>query len=31
MIIQPLGKRVLVEPMEQEEKVGTIIIPDTAK
>jgi chaperonin GroES len=31
MIIQPLGKRVLVEPLEQEEKVGTIIIPDTAK
>jgi chaperonin GroES len=31
MNIQPLGKRVLVEPLEQEEKVGTIIIPDTAK
>jgi len=31
MNIQPLDERVLVEPMEQEEKVGTIIIPDTAK
>ncbi len=31
MNIQPLGKKVLVEPLEQEEKVGTIIIPDTAK
>lgn len=31
MKVQPLDKRVLVEPMEQEEKVGSIIIPDTAK
>lgn len=31
MKIQPLDERVLVEPIEQEEKVGTIIIPDTAK
>ncbi len=31
MKIQPLDERVLVEPIEQEEKVGPIIIPDTAK
>jgi len=31
MNIQPLDDRVLVEPMELEEKVGSIIIPDTAK
>jgi len=31
MKIQPLDERVLVEPIEQEEKVGAIIIPDTAK
>jgi len=31
MKIQPLDERVLVEPQEQEEKVGSIIIPDTAK
>lgn len=31
MNIQPLDERVLVEPLEQEEKVGSIIIPDTAK
>ena len=31
MKIQPLDERVLVEPMEEEEKVGSIIIPDTAK
>lgn len=31
MKVQPLDERVLVEPMEQEEKVGSIIIPDTAK
>jgi len=31
MKIQPLDERVLVEPVEQEEKVGSIIIPDTAK
>jgi len=31
MKIQPLDERVLVEPIEQEEKVGSIIIPDTAK
>jgi chaperonin GroES len=32
MAIKPLGDRILVKPMEQaEEKVGGIIIPDTAK
>jgi chaperonin GroES len=31
MKIQPLDDRVLVEPVEAEEKVGSIIIPDTAK
>ena len=31
MKIQPLDERVLVEPLEAEEKVGSIIIPDTAK
>jgi chaperonin GroES len=31
MKVQPLDERVLVEPMEQEEKIGSIIIPDTAK
>jgi chaperonin GroES len=31
MNIQPLDERVLVEPLEVEEKVGSIIIPDTAK
>lgn len=31
MKIQPLDERVLVEPLETEERVGTIIIPDTAK
>jgi len=31
MNVQPLDERVLVEPIEQEEKVGSIIIPDTAK
>jgi chaperonin GroES len=31
MKIQPLDERVLVEPQEIEEKVGSIIIPDTAK
>jgi chaperonin GroES len=31
MKVQPLDERVLVEPMELEEKVGSIIIPDTAK
>jgi chaperonin GroES len=31
MNIQPLDERVLVEPSDVEEKVGTIIIPDTAK
>ena len=30
--IQPLGDRVLVEPLEAEEKTsGGIVIPDTAK
>jgi len=32
MTIQPLGDRVLIKPLEeQEQKVGNIIIPDTAK
>jgi len=31
MKIQPLDERVLVEPLEIEERVGSIIIPDTAK
>jgi chaperonin GroES len=31
MNVQPLDERVLVEPMEMEEKVGSIIIPETAK
>lgn len=31
MKVQPLDDRVLVEPLEEEEKVGSIIIPDTAK
>ncbi len=32
MKVQPLGDRVLVEPMEAEEKTkGGIVIPDTAK
>lgn len=31
MNVQPLDDRVLVQPVEEEEKVGSIIIPDTAK
>ena len=31
MNVQPLDDRVLVEPIEKEEKVGSIVIPDTAK
>ena len=32
MAIEPLGDRILLKPVEQEEeKVGGIIIPDTAK
>ena len=31
MKVQPLDDRVLVEPLEEEGKVGSIIIPDTAK
>ena len=31
MKIQPLGDRVLVEPVKEEVKKGGIIIPDTAK
>lgn len=32
MSIKPLADRVLIEPLqEQEEKIGNIIIPDTAK
>ncbi len=31
MKIQPLDDRVLVKPVEEEEKAGPLIIPDTAK
>ncbi len=31
MNVQPLDDRVLVEPIQEEEKVGSIVIPDTAK
>ncbi len=31
MKVQPLDDRVLVLPLDSEEKVGSIIIPDTAK
>jgi chaperonin GroES len=31
MNLQPLDDRVLVEPIDEEEKVGTLVIPDTAK
>ena len=31
MNVQPLDERVLVAPVEVEERVGSIIIPDTAK
>ncbi len=31
MKVQPLDERVLVEPQDLTEKVGSIIIPDTAK
>jgi chaperonin GroES len=31
MKIQPLADRVLIKPVEAEEKIGGIIIPDTAK
>ncbi len=31
MKVQPLDDRVLVLPLEKEEKAGSIIIPDTAK
>lgn len=31
MKVQPLDDRVLVLPLDNEEKVGSIIIPDTAK
>lgn len=31
MKVQPLDDRVLIEPLAQEEKLGSIIIPDTAK
>jgi chaperonin GroES len=31
MNLQPLDDRVLVEPLEEEEKVGSLVIPDTAK
>jgi chaperonin GroES len=31
MNLQPLDDRVMVEPIEEEEKVGSLVIPDTAK
>ncbi len=31
MNLQPLDDRVLVEPIEEEEKVGSLVIPDTVK
>ncbi len=31
MKVQPLDDRVLIKPLEQEEKIGSIIIPDTVK
>ena len=31
MKIRPLGDRVLVEPVEEQEKIGDIYIPDSAK
>lgn len=31
MNLQPLDDRVLLEPIEEEEKVGSLVIPDTAK
>ncbi len=31
MKIRPLGDRVLVEPIEENEKIGDIYIPDSAK
>jgi chaperonin GroES len=31
MNLQPLDDRVLLEPIEEEEKVGSLIIPDTVK
>ena len=31
MNLQPLDDRVLVEPIDEEEKVGSLVIPDTAK
>ena len=31
MNLHPLDDRVLVEPIEEEEKVGSLVIPDTAK
>lgn len=31
MAIKPLGDRVLVEPTQEEERVGSLYIPDTAK
>jgi len=31
MTVHPIDDRVLVEPVEEETRVGTIVIPDTAK
>ena len=31
MNLHPLDDRVLIEPIEEEEKVGSLVIPDTAK
>lgn len=31
MNVQPLGERVIVKPVEPDEKVGMILVPDAAK
>ena len=31
MTVKPLGDRILVKRLEEEDKVGSIIVPDTAK
>jgi len=31
MAVKPLGDRILVKRLEEEDKVGSIIVPDTAK
>ena len=31
MVVKPLGDRILVKRLEEDEKVGSIIVPDAAK